>query len=142
MVILDTDHLSLLDLDTAEAITLGVRLAQVARKGEQVAVTIVTYEEQMRGWLAYLARADTQTRQLDAYAKLHRHIETFQRIPLIDYDRRAAETFTRLQNERVRIGTMDLKIASIALSQGALLVSRNFVDFRKVPGLRLEDWTI
>lgn len=62
MLLLDTDHLSLLDIDTSEAVVLGMRLAEAARRGEQVAVTIITYEEQMRGWLAYLAKADTQAR--------------------------------------------------------------------------------
>ena len=36
---------------------------------------------------------------------------------------------------------MDLKIASITLTQSATLATRNWSDFIKVPGLRLEDWT-
>ena len=35
---------------------------------------------------------------------------------------------------------MDLKIAAIALSHAALLLSRNLVDFTRVPGLRVENW--
>lgn len=42
---------------------------------------------------------------------------------------------------RPRIGTMDLKIAAIALANDATLLSRNLRDFGKVPGLRVEDWT-
>jgi tRNA(fMet)-specific endonuclease VapC len=41
---------------------------------------------------------------------------------------------------KIRIGTMDLKIASICLAHDALLLSRNRVDFEKVPGLRVENW--
>jgi tRNA(fMet)-specific endonuclease VapC len=37
---------------------------------------------------------------------------------------------------------MDLKIAAITIVQGAMLLTRNLVDFRKVPGLKAEDWTI
>ena len=44
--------------------------------------------------------------------------------------------------QRVRIATMDLRIASIALSQGLTLLTRNARDFSKVPGLVVEDWTI
>jgi tRNA(fMet)-specific endonuclease VapC len=37
---------------------------------------------------------------------------------------------------------MDLKIAAIVRARGATLLSRNLVDFRKVPGLKVADWTL
>ena len=40
----------------------------------------------------------------------------------------------------IRIGAMDLKIASIALANNATLLSRNLKDFGKVPDLKVEDW--
>ena len=52
----------------------------------------------------------------------------------------AADVLNDLRRQRVRIGTMDLKIASIALSLGAKLLSRNLRDFQQVPGLHVEDW--
>jgi tRNA(fMet)-specific endonuclease VapC len=36
---------------------------------------------------------------------------------------------------------MDLKIAAIAISQGALLLSRNLGDFRRVTDLNVQDWS-
>jgi tRNA(fMet)-specific endonuclease VapC len=42
---------------------------------------------------------------------------------------------------KIRIGTMDLRIAAIALTHGATLLSRNLVDFKRVPELEVEDWT-
>jgi len=37
---------------------------------------------------------------------------------------------------------MDLKIAAIVLAQNATLLTRNLSDFRKVPRLKVEDWTL
>ncbi|HLN27842.1 MAG TPA: hypothetical protein VK395_08865 [Gemmataceae bacterium] len=40
----------------------------------------------------------------------------------------------------IGMGTMDLKIAAVALVNNALLLSANLRDFRRVPGLRTENW--
>ena len=56
------------------------------------------------------------------------------------FDERAADQFEHLRQAKVRIGTMDLKIACIALVNDALLLSANRRDFGQVPGLRLESW--
>jgi tRNA(fMet)-specific endonuclease VapC len=52
MYLLDTDHISLIDRGGPEGERVRNRLVRV-RPGE-VAATIVSYEEQMRGWLAVL----------------------------------------------------------------------------------------
>jgi tRNA(fMet)-specific endonuclease VapC len=49
--------------------------------------------------------------------------------------------FDDLRKQGVRTGTMDLRIASIALSHDFTVFTRNTVDFGKVIGLRVEDWT-
>jgi tRNA(fMet)-specific endonuclease VapC len=36
---------------------------------------------------------------------------------------------------------MDLRIASIALATGMTVLTRNLVDFQRVPNLNVEDWT-
>src|SRR2546426_8986690 len=106
MYILDTDHLSIEDKDTIEAFNLGRRLASVPP--DEVAVTIITYEEQMRGWLAFSAKAKTASAQVRAFAKLGRHLTRFCEIPVVAFDDQAAATFTRLRASGIRIGTPDL----------------------------------
>jgi tRNA(fMet)-specific endonuclease VapC len=48
--------------------------------------------------------------------------------------------FLALRKELRRVGAMDLKIAAICLVHDAVLLTRNLVDFSKVPGLRVENW--
>ncbi len=107
MLILDTDHLSIVDQDTREAFNLGRRLASVPQ-GE-VTVTIITYEEQMRGWLAYVARANSPGRQIEAYQRLRLHVDRFRQISIMDYDVSSVERYEDLRQARIRIGTQDLK---------------------------------
>ena len=40
------------------------------------------------------------------------------------------------------IGTMDLMIAATALAENAILVTHNTKEFKRIPGLVVEDWTI
>jgi tRNA(fMet)-specific endonuclease VapC len=140
MHILDTDHLSIFDQDTVEGFNLGRRLAALPE--EEVFVTIITYEEQMRGWLAYVARANTPAKQIEAYTKLRRHIERFRRIPILDYDEKSAAVYERLRQMRIRVGTKDLQIAAIAIANDAILLTRNLSDFSKIPDLNVEDWSV
>lgn len=140
MYLLDTDHLSVLERGGAEAARLRHRLQRVV--AAEVAATVVSYEEQTRGWLSYIAKARSPEEQVTAYSYLQRHLQVFCTVPLIPLDPAAATIVQHLQKQRVRIGTMDLKIASIALAQDATLLSRNIMDFQKVPGLRVEDWTV
>ena len=52
----------------------------------------------------------------------------------------AADLFAQLRRQKVRIGSQDLKIAAIAMTEQALLLSANLRDFQKVPDLRVENW--
>jgi tRNA(fMet)-specific endonuclease VapC len=139
VVILDTDTLSIIQRGRGpEYENLATRLDAVT---EEVVVSIISFEEQMRGWLAFIARANPVEQQIVAYAKLHALLDDFITRPIVDFDDVSAAEFERLRSSKVRIGTMDLKIAAIALAHNALLLSRNLTDFRKVPDLRVDDWT-
>jgi tRNA(fMet)-specific endonuclease VapC len=139
MLVLDTDHLSLLQhADSEVAQRLANRLADA---GERVATTVVTYEEQTRGWFAYLARSSAISHQLEAYRRLKLHLDAYAETPVLPFDEMAAAEYLRLQRSKVRIGAFDLKIAAIVLSRSATLLSRNLADFRRVRGLKVEDWS-
>ncbi len=140
MHILDTDHLSLLGrANSMEAQRLRFRLAGF--KTDERVTTIITFEEQMRGWMAHLARARVLARQVEAYKQLKEFLDRYLKVAVLEFDETAAVEFERLQRLRLRVGTMDLKIAAIALAHSATVLTRNIKDFGLVPGLRVEDWT-
>jgi tRNA(fMet)-specific endonuclease VapC len=141
MILLDTDIFSFIELpESPEYKRLRARIAEVDPE-TPVATTIVTYEEQSRGRLATVNAARTPQQLVLAYTHLRRHIFNYRKIPIIAFDESAALRSAALQKSKLRL-TMDIRIASIALANDALLLSRNLHDFRKVPDLRVEDWTI
>lgn len=107
----------------------------------QVCLNIVSIEKQCRGWLAYIASARDMKRQIDGYRRFRELLRFFEGRHILDFDEGAAQHFHELRRIKVRIGTMDLRIAAIALANQAVLLTRNVSDFQKVPGLQVEDWT-
>ena len=62
----------------------------------------------------------------------------------LDFDRESANEFGRvridLRRQGIEVPTPDLMIGSVALIYDFTLVAHNFVDYRRIPGLRIEDW--
>jgi tRNA(fMet)-specific endonuclease VapC len=138
MILLDTDHFSVVvDARHARHAPLVDRLRHA---NDAVALPIVAVEEQLRAWLAQLRRIHDVKKQVYPYDRLIRLIDTLRQWDIARWNEAAADIFMRLRRQRIRIGTQDLKIASIALHTGAVLLSANLRDFEKVPGLRVEDW--
>ena len=139
-VLLDTDHISIMWRRGSGAELLRSRLA--ALPDEDVCVCIVSFQEQVRGWLAYLNRARKREQTLQGYRELSGLFDRYRQRPILPFDDRAMDEFESSQRQRIRIGTQDLRIASIAKANGMMLLSRNVRDFRHVPGVEVEDWTI
>jgi len=137
LLVLDTDHFSEWERDSAAGRRFRAR-PDSARP--DIAVSVVTVEEQMRGWLAEISRHRDPHRQISPYAKLQRQIEVFADWIILPWDSESAGLFLGLRRQGLRLGTLDLKIACIALAHEATLLTRNARDFAKVPGLRFENW--
>ena len=141
MPILDTDTLTIIQRGEEPFYTRLVTRLNMLPAGTPVSVTIVSFQEQLRGWLEYVKRA--QPGQLAvAYGKLRAFHEDFNTRPMIMFDPPSELVYERLKDEKTRVATMDLRIAAIAIAHNDVLISRNLRDFRRVPGLRVEDWTI
>ena len=136
---LDTDHVGIYQWPQSDAAyALRDRLEAC---DEPLAITIVSVEEQMRGWLSEIKRRSNPRRQIPVYGRLQYIIGFFADWTILTWNEKACDKFESLRRRKLRVGTMDLKIASIALANDALLLTRNFRDFEKVPDLRVEDWT-
>ncbi len=140
MYVLDTDHMTILERGGITAYPLELRLGQVPPS--EIATTIISYEEQMRGWLSRVAQARTPPQQVESYEFLHLHIETYRTATIFGYDHYASEEFERMRQVGVRISTKDLRIAAICISLDAILLTRNLKHFEQVPGLKFEDWSV
>lgn len=139
MILLDTDHVTVLRYpeDRRHA---GLTARPAKSEDRHFGVTAVSVEEQMRGWLSFIARARDVHAQIPAYDRLIALFEFFAEWDIVPFDAPAADEFVRLRRAGVRIATMDLKIAAIACVRDARLLSANRSDFGKVSGLKLENW--
>jgi len=140
MYILDTDHLSLIQRNGIEGKRILARLASVEEV--EVAVTVITYEEQVKGRLALLSRAKTLDEQVFAYQGLQKLAMDYISIVIVPFSRTAALEHQRLRKVNPRLGNMDLKIAAITLTNNAILLTRNESDFRQIVELQTQDWSI
>ncbi len=135
--IVDTDHISLFQRGHG-FVTQRVN----AVNPKEIVTTIITAEEQLRGRLDTVRRDSSSEKLVLAYTRLLATLEFFKSINLLDFNQDAYICYQDLVSQRIRIGTQDLRIAAIALSVNGILVTRNQKDFGRVPGLRLEDWSI
>lgn len=136
MILLDTDHLTVLQIPDSDRRDRLV--AKLALSDEPIGTTIVNVEEQMRGWLASIAKERQPERQIRSYSRLADLFDFFADFEIARYEDAAVAEFTKFG--RIRIGTMDLKIAAIAISRNALLLTANRQEFEQIPGLRFENW--
>jgi tRNA(fMet)-specific endonuclease VapC len=139
MHLLETDHLTVPN-DEEHPRCRALRARMNASEDSFFATTIVSAEEQMRGWLAKIHAAKDAEQQVAWYEQLAWLIEFLADWQIIAFDQQAAAEFKRLRRLQLRIGTFDLKIAAIARVHDALLLSGNQRDFGQVPGLRVESW--
>lgn len=141
MFLLDSDHLTIMQRRSgAEYGILERRLRSVA--DTEVFVSIVSFHEQVGGWNKHLARPRSRRDVVFAYQMFQRILSDFVQMQVLPFDEPAAAEFESLRKQRVRIGTMDLRIAAVAIANDMTLLTRNAVDFERVPGLRFEDGTL
>ena len=138
--LLDTDHISFLQRRAGlEFNRLTMRMAQYPQT--DFALSVISFHEQTLGAHSFINRAQTSNEILRGYTLLLEILQGFSFAPVLPFDNQAITLFERLREQKVRVSTMDLRIAAIAMSRNLVLLTRNVHDFNKVPGLITENWT-
>ena len=100
MYILDTDHLSLIQRNGEQGKRILKRLENLEKV--EVAVTIITYEEQTRGRLSFLGRAKNIDEQVLAYQGLQQSATDYCSIPILPFNGTAAIAYQQLRKSYPR----------------------------------------
>jgi tRNA(fMet)-specific endonuclease VapC len=137
LYVLDTDSLTLLQQGHA---ALVQRVA--ARPPQEMAITVITVEEQLTGWYGRLRRATRPDELARVYARLIATVQFVARWPILPFPEPAILRFEQLRALRLNVSTKDLRIAAITLENGGTVVTRNLRDFQRIPQLPVEDWSV
>jgi tRNA(fMet)-specific endonuclease VapC len=138
MFILDTDHVSLWLRGN-----FLVR-ARTVQSSLEVVITIITVQEVFNGWMGRLNNLPDLQNLTFEYENLWQTVEFIRSFRVLKFD--ADDCYVQvlqanpfLRKKRLR---QDLRIAAIALSLDATVVTRNRRDFEQVPGLKIENWSV
>jgi tRNA(fMet)-specific endonuclease VapC len=139
--LLDTDHISFLQRRSrSEFSQLTFRMSQ--HPMSDFALSVISFHEQVIGAHSFINRAQTNTDLSRGYTLLLETLNGFAKAPVLPFDAKEIAIFDEMRTQKVRVATMDLRIAAIAISNNLVLLTRNTGDFGKVPNLIIEDWTV
>jgi tRNA(fMet)-specific endonuclease VapC len=136
--VLDTDILSLVGQGH-----VLVRQRVRTTPADEMAITVITIEEQISGWYTRLRQAKKPDEIERSYQRLSDVVEFLGSWEhRLNYTQAAMAGYARLAQLKLQVRKMDLKIAAITLEHQATLVTRNLRDFKRIPGLQIVDWSV
>lgn len=137
LYILDTDHVSLILYNDTLVIANATQ--------HQIAVTVITVQELFNGWVGRINDPSLVNNLPALYTKLWITVKYLQTVEVLDFTPEADTCLKQLlkDNPLLRKNRLqkDMRIAAIALSLNATVVTRNQRDFEQVPNLAIIDWT-
>jgi len=136
--ILDTDHVSLIIHKSPQVIANAAK--------HEIFVTIVTVQELLNGRLAMINNPSQVHNLPGLYSKLGTTLEDLKNIEVLGFTPEADTCLKKLLKDHPPLKKKslqkDMRIAAIALSIGATVVTGNERDFGQVPGLSIENWKL
>ncbi len=118
-----------------KGMSLGLSRRVIGTRKSELAVCSVIWAELLHG----------ATKYHDPARREHQLAQTIGGLRSLDFDLEAARHYARIRDHLERqgniIGGNDLMIAAIALANDLTIVTNNTDEFKRVPGLRVEDWS-
>jgi tRNA(fMet)-specific endonuclease VapC len=120
----------------------AVRRRAAEHDPAEVAITVISVEEQLTGWYTALWRAKRREGLARAYEEPATTTKALAGLPILSFPEPAILRYEQLDALRLNVGKMDLRIAAIVLEHGGIIVTRNVRDFQRVPNLTVENWAV
>jgi len=137
LFVLDTDILSLYEHQSPSVVQ-----AIESHKGDTLAITVISVEEQLSGWYSMVRKAKDRRTLAVAYGRLAAAVNFLGKLPILSFTELAIARYHMLNKQKLGVRGSDLRIAAITLENNSILVTRNVRDFQRVPGLTIEDWSV
>ena len=137
LYILDTDILTLLQ-DSDPLVIRNV----VNHAADDLAVTVISVEEQLSGWYTQLRRVKGRDALARVYERLAENVEILAGTAILKFTTSAIVRYENLKALKLNVGKNDLRIAAVTLEHGGILVTRNLRDFQRIPNLIVENWAV
>jgi tRNA(fMet)-specific endonuclease VapC len=135
LYVFDTDSLSLYSRGHA-----GLCARTDAHPFYELAITVITVEEEVSGWYRLLRKVRLAEEQARVYQRLAEAIPLLVRWRILSMTHAAIMRYDGLKKLKLNVRKMDLRIAAVVLEYEGILVTRNLRDFQRVPNLAIEDW--
>jgi tRNA(fMet)-specific endonuclease VapC len=138
LFLLDTDHLSHYQMGHPKI----VANVEARRATDQLAISVITVEEQLTGWQAALRQAGDDARREEIYRRMALAVESLASWSVLPFPLAAMTRHAALLRQRLNVRSNDLKIAATALEFNATVVTCNGRDFGRIPTLLFTDWSV
>ena len=105
-----------------------------------VLTSVITVDEQLSDWYTAIRKAKSPQLLADGYAELAETVSYLGHFIILGYSVAAIEEFEHLRRLKLGVSGNDLRIAAIAMVNDDIVVTRNVADFRRTPGVRVQNW--
>ena len=144
--LLDTEHVTIIQYGNSTKYSTFKAYTDRYLPGD-IAHSVISFQEQVGGAFKEINASRPEV-MMKGYGRLQKILnyyapETVLPLTVLPFDPPAAQEFDRLRARGIHdkmVKTMDLRIASIALSRGLTVLTSDVRHFGKVPGLVTEDW--